>query len=268
MTAYYISDIGMHKPQVYLVGAGPGDPELLTVKAAKLISHASHIVYDRLISKEIMKLASSDCKQIYVGKATDRHTLPQQEINRLLVNMAKNGQQVVRLKGGDPGIFGRVGEEAQALHEHGIEYEIVPGITAAQAAASELGIALTHRDYAPKLTLISGHRMDNQPFSLDESELIDPDQTLVVYMGVSTAGTLSHQLINSGRAGNTPVAVVERVASAQQRVFLCTLDELADTIEYHDVKPPALIIVSKVVATCQRYSFETLVDSLVEKQYG
>ena len=258
----------MQSPQVYLVGAGPGDPDLLTVKAARLIQNARHIVYDRLISKDILKLVPKNCSQIYVGKSTDRHTLPQSEINQLLVNMAKNGQQVVRLKGGDPGIFGRVGEEAQALSEHRISYEIVPGITAAQASASALGIALTHRDYAPKLTLISGHRMENKSFELDESELIDPSQTLVVYMGVSTADTLSAQLIAAGRDITTPVALIERVSSPQQRIYLTTLEDLSATIQRHQIKPPALIIVSKVVATCQRYSFESLVQSLSEKQYG
>jgi len=258
----------MQTPQVYLVGAGPGDPDLLTVKAARLIKHARHIVYDRLISKDILKLVRADCSQIYVGKSTDRHTLPQYEINRLLVNMANNGQQVIRLKGGDPGIFGRVGEEAQALNEHHIPYEIVPGITAAQAAASELGIALTHRDYAPKLTLISGHRMENQPFELDESELIDPNQTLVVYMGVSTAETLQYQLITAGRDPQTPVALIERVSSPTQRCFLTTLARMPQTIAQHKIKPPALIIISKVVATCQRYAFEGLVQDMTERKYG
>jgi len=258
----------MKEPKVYLVGAGPGDPDLLTVKAQRLIMGAQTIVYDRLISKEILSLVPKSCSQIYVGKSTDRHTLPQDEINKLLVNLAKNGQTVVRLKGGDPGIFGRVGEEANALDLHNIEYEIVPGITAAQASACALGIALTHRDYAPKLTLISGHRMQNHAFSLDESELIDPNQTLVVYMGVSTAEILSTQLLEAGRDSDTPVALIERVASSQQRVFLTTLDDLPDTIERHQVKPPALIIVSKVIATCNRYSFESEVADIAAKQYG
>ncbi len=258
----------MNEPQVYLVGAGPGDPDLLTVKAQRLIKNAQTIVYDRLISREILALVPESCSQIYVGKSTDRHTLPQEEINKLLVTMAINGQHIVRLKGGDPGIFGRVGEEAQALAEHNISYEIIPGITAAQASASALGIALTHRDYAPKLTLISGHRRENQPFSLDESELIDPNQTLIVYMGVSTADTLTRQLLEAGRDSDTPVALIERVSSPGQRVFLSSLDDLSSTIERHQIKPPALIIVSKVVATCQQYSFEDLVSQLAEKQYG
>ncbi len=258
----------MKEPQVYLVGAGPGDPDLLTVKAHRLIQSASTIVYDRLISHEILNLAPESCSQIYVGKATDRHTLPQEEINKLLVNLAKNGQIVVRLKGGDPGIFGRVGEEADELAKHNISYEIVPGITAAQASASALGIALTHRDYAPKLTLISGHRRDNQPFSLDPSELLDPNQTLVVYMGVSTAETLSRELQEAGRDSDTPVAIIERVASPEQRVFLTTLEDLPQAIERNSVKPPALIVVSKVVATCQKYAFEDLVADLADQQYG
>jgi len=258
----------MKEPQVYLVGAGPGDPDLLTVKAQRLILSAQTIVFDRLISKEILALAPKSCSQIYVGKATDRHTLPQEEINKLLVNMARNGQTVVRLKGGDPGIFGRVGEEAEALARHNISYEIIPGITAAQASASALGIALTHRDYAPKLTLISGHRRENEPFALDESELIDPNQTLIVYMGVSTADTLSTQLLGAGRDPETPVALIERVSSPEQRVFLTTLDDLPPTIERHQIKPPALIIVSKVIATCEKYSFEDVVSHMAAKQYG
>jgi uroporphyrin-III C-methyltransferase len=258
----------MKEPQVYLVGAGPGDPDLLTVKAQRLIMGAQTIVYDRLISKDILKLVPASCSQIYVGKSTNRHTLPQTEINKLLVNLVKSGQTVVRLKGGDPGIFGRVGEEADALAVHNISYEIVPGITAAQASASALGIALTHRDYAPKLTLISGHRMQNQPFSLDESELIDPNQTLVVYMGVSTAETLSTQLLMAGRKYDTPVALIERVSSPEQRVFLTILDDLASTVERHQIKPPALIIISKVIETCNRYSFESEIADITEKKYG
>ncbi len=258
----------MQKTQVYLVGAGPGDPELLTVKAQRLIQSAECIVYDRLISKDILKLVPQSASQIYVGKATDRHTLPQEEINHLLVNMAQNGQTVVRLKGGDPGIFGRVGEEAQALAEHHIEYEIVPGITAAQASAAELGIALTHRDYAPKLTLISGHRMENKSFEVDESELIDSNQTLVVYMGVSTSELLSEQLIGAGRDASTPVAIIERVASSEQRIFLSTLQDLPRAVERHQIKPPALIIVSKVIETCTRYQFEDLVSTMAKQQYG
>lgn len=258
----------MNEPQVYLVGAGPGDPDLLTVKAHRLIKSAQTIVYDRLISKDILNLAPVSCSQIYVGKATDRHTLPQEEINRLLVNLAQSGQTVIRLKGGDPGIFGRVGEETEELERYHIAYEIVPGITAAQASASSLGIALTHRDYAPKLTLISGHRRENQPFTLDESELIDPNQTLVVYMGVSTAGILSAQLLQAGRDANTPVAVIERVSSPEQRVILTTLDDLPEIIELHQIKPPALIIVSRVISTCNRYPFENLVSDLAGKRYG
>lgn len=258
----------MVKPQVYLVGAGPGDPELLTVKAYRLIQSAETIVYDRLISNEILKLAPKSCSMIYVGKATDRHTLPQEEINSLLVNLTRNGQRVVRLKGGDPGIFGRVGEEAEELAKHNISYEIVPGITAAQASASALGIALTHREYAPKLTLISGHRRENQPFSLDRSELIDSNQTLVVYMGISTAETLSRELLQAGRDRATPVAVIERISLPEQRVFLTTLDDLTETIERHAVKPPALIIVSRVVASCHQYAFEDLIAELADQQYG
>lgn len=255
----------MNRPQVSFVGAGPGDPDLLTVKAKRLIEQAQYLVFDRLVSKQILQLVPASCHQVYVGKSTGRHTLPQEEINQLLVNMAKNGQQVVRLKGGDPGIFGRVGEEADALTKHGIQYEIVPGITAAQASAAELGIALTHRDYAPKLSLISGHRLDNQPFELDESELLDANQTLVVYMGVSTAQTLSDQLIAAGREASTPVALIERVASSEQRVILTSLADLPEAIKRHQICSPALIIVSKVVASCTRYQFEDVVLKMTQR---
>ena len=256
----------MNKPQVSLVGAGPGNPDLLTVKALRLIEQAENIVFDRLISKQILQLAPKTCHQIYVGKSTGQHTLPQDKINQLLVNMAQNGQRVVRLKGGDPGIFGRAGEEAEALAKYGIDYEIVPGITAAQASAAELGIALTHRDCAPKLTLISGHRTNNEPFELDESELLDPKQTLVVYMGVSTAQTLSKQLIQAGRDKQTPVALIERVSSPEQRVVLTSLIDLPHAIERYQITPPALIIVSKVIASCQRYQFEESVSSMTRRQ--
>ncbi len=263
-----MTKIGMNPPLISLVGAGPGDPDLLTVKARRLIEQANYIVFDRLVSKDILQLVPQSCHQVYVGKSTGRHTLPQDEINQLLVNMAQNGQRVVRLKGGDPGIFGRVGEEAEALAKHGISYEIVPGITTAQAAAAELGIALTHRDYAPKLTLISGHRLENKPFQLDESELVDSNQTLVIYMGVSTAQSLSDQLINAGRKPDTPVAVLERIASPAQRVILTNLADLPHAIERHNIKPPALIIVSKVITSCQRYQFEDVVSNMTERKYA
>jgi len=238
----------MSEPTVFLVGAGPGDPELLTVKALRLINNAQTVVYDRLVSKEILNLVPESASKIYVGKKTGLHTLPQDEINLLLVKLAKNGQSVVRLKGGDPGIFGRGGEEAEVLAEHGVAYELVPGITSAQACASSLGIPLTQRGISRKLTVLSGHCMNNRPLFLNRDDVADRDQTLVIYMGLNNAGEIRGQLLEADRDPDTPVAIIQNGSTPNQRNFITNIDELPQVIADYAIKSPAMIVIGDVVA--------------------
>lgn len=241
----------MSAPKVYLVGAGPGDPDLLTVRAMRLIQEAKTLVYDRLVSREILRLAPEGCARIYVGKATGRHTLPQREINLLLVDLARKGQEVVRLKGGDPGIFGRGGEEAEILRQHGISYEIVPGITAAQACAAGLGIALTQRGVARKLTVLSGHCKNNEDLFFNEYDLADPSQTIVIYMGLNNAEQIRSQFQEVGRDLTTPVAIIENGSTPRERRILTCIADLPQTIAAYAVVSPAMLIVGDVVMASQ-----------------
>jgi uroporphyrin-III C-methyltransferase/precorrin-2 dehydrogenase/sirohydrochlorin ferrochelatase/uroporphyrin-III C-methyltransferase len=234
--------------KIYLVGAGPGDPELLTVKALRLIQTADTVVYDRLVSDEILQLIPESVARVYVGKASGRHTLSQAEINALLVELARKGRRVVRLKGGDPFIFGRGGEEALVLARHGIAFEVVPGITAAQACAAYAGIPLTHRGLAHSVQFLTGQRMENATLNMDRASLGDPNQTLVIYMGLGHVGEIVHGLIAAGRAQSTPAAIVERGSTARQRSITTTLADLPTAVRRNGIEAPALLIVGAVVA--------------------
>src|SRR5512143_2024905 len=236
-----------NKPKVYLIGAGPGDPDLLTVKALRLIQQADIVVYDRLISAEILQLIPDGTTRLYAGKASGAHSHTQEEINELLVQLARPGRSVVRLKGGDPYIFGRGGEEALHLIRHGIDFEVVPGITAAAAASAYAGIPLTHRGLAQGVTFLTGHIRDDEPFALDWSQLRDPNITLLFYMGLANSELIAQQLINAGRAAATPVAIVENASTPAQRRLIGTLAALPDLVIEHRVKAPALIIIGEVV---------------------
>lgn len=237
--------------KVYLVGAGPGDPELLTVKALRLLQTADTVVYDRLVSREILELIPETVSRIFVGKATSRHTLSQQEINALLVNLARKRPNVVRLKGGDPFVFGRGGEEALALARNNIPFEVVPGITAAQACAAYAGIPLTHRGLAQGVQFITGHRKDNEALVIDPASVADPDQTLVVYMGLANLPQIVSDLLNAGRAADTPVAIVERGTTSRQRNIVTTLEHLREAVERHAVQSPAMLIIGPVVSLAE-----------------
>jgi uroporphyrin-III C-methyltransferase/precorrin-2 dehydrogenase/sirohydrochlorin ferrochelatase len=229
---------------VSLVGAGPGDPELLTLRALRVMQAASVVLYDHLVSPALVDLARRDAERIYVGKEQDNHALPQREINALMVRHAREGKRVVRLKGGDPFIFGRGGEEIEALLEQGIDFEVVPGITAAAGAASYAGIPLTHRDYAQSCVLVTGHLKDGAP-QLDWKALVRPNHTLAVYMGVGALARICQGLIDHGMPASTPAALVEKATLPAQRVIegvLADLPELA-----REAKPPALLIVGEVV---------------------
>ncbi len=232
---------------VYLVGAGPGNADLLTVRAARLIASADVLVHDRLVGADVLALARRDAQRIYVGKARGHHTLPQDEINALLVRLALEGRDVVRLKGGDPFVFGRGGEEVETLAAHGIAFEVVPGVTAASGVAAYAGIPLTHRDHAQAVTLVTGHLKDGTA-DLDWPALARPRQTLVVYMGLAALPTLARELIAHGRPPSTPAAIVQQATTANQRVVAGTLADLPRLAAAARLTPPTLIVVGEVVA--------------------
>jgi uroporphyrin-III C-methyltransferase/precorrin-2 dehydrogenase/sirohydrochlorin ferrochelatase len=232
--------------EVYLVGAGPGDPDLLTFRALRLLQMADVVVYDRLVAPPILELARREAERIYVGKERDNHALSQESINQLLVRLAKEGKRVVRLKGGDPFIFGRGGEEIATLMENGVAFQVVPGITAASGCATYSGIPLTHRDYAQSVVFATGHLQDGT-VDLNWKALAHPNQTIVFYMGLHGVGVVSAQLIAHGLPADTPVALVQQGTTQNQRVVVTTLDRLEATVRDEALKPPTIIIVGKVV---------------------
>lgn len=248
--------------KVTLVGAGPGDPELLTVRAVRALGQAQVALIDHLVSEEVLDLLPPAAERIDVGKRAGLHTVPQDEIIALMLRLARAGRPVLRLKGGDPYIFGRGGEEAQALAAAGIPFEVVPGISAAQGAAALAGIPLTHRDHAQTLVFATGHlRRDGgsgeaRALDLDWELLARPRQTVVVYMGVGALPLLCEQLIAHGRNADTPAAVVERIARAGMRTIAGTLRTLPELARAQRVRPPALIIVGEVVALHTELSTE------------
>ena len=231
---------------VHLVGAGPGDPDLLTLRAAKVIAQADAVVYDRLVADAIVDLAPKHADRIYVGKRRSAHTLPQDEISAVLVRLARAGRRVVRLKGGDPFVFGRGGEEMEALARNGIAFEVVPGVTAALGVAAYAGIPLTHRDHAQAVTFVTGHLKDGT-MDLDWPALARPRHTLVVYMGLLGLPVLARELIAHGLSARTPAAIVQAGTTAAQRIVVGTLADLPARARAADLAPPTLIIVGDVV---------------------
>lgn len=237
--------------EVFLVGAGPGDPELLTLKALRLMQQADVVLYDNLVSPDILDLIRRDATRISVAKAKGRHSIAQQDINSEMIRLAGEGKRVCRLKGGDPFIFGRGGEELAALVDAGISFQVVPGISAANGCAAYAGIPLTHRDFADSVTFVTGHRKDHGYFDLPWESLSTSRQTLVFYMGLSSAGLIREKLVESGISAATAVAVVEQGTRKEQRVLLTTLDELPQRIASTDLASPALIIVGGVVTLAE-----------------
>ncbi|VUD68798.1 Siroheme synthase [Thalassocella blandensis] len=232
--------------EVYLVGAGPGDPDLLTFKAVRLMQQAEVVLYDRLVSPPILEMVRRDAERVYVGKQRAQHTMSQQSINELLLSYAQQGKRVLRLKGGDPFIFGRGGEEIDLLAANNIPFQVVPGITAASGCASYAGIPLTHRDHSHSVRFITGH-MKEGDINYPWNEFVDNSQTLVFYMGLAGLSTICSKLIEHGKPGDTPAALIERGTLPEQKNHISTLEKLPAYVDSHEVHAPTLLIIGNVV---------------------
>lgn len=233
--------------KIWLVGAGPGDPELLTIKGLKAIQQADVILYDRLVNEELLSYAKDDAELIFCGKLPDHHFLQQDSINFLLVKHAKEGKKVVRLKGGDPFVFGRGGEEAAFAVKHQVEFEVVPGITSGIAAPAYAGIPVTHRDYSASFAIVTGHRKEGSEEEEKWQALAKGIDTLAIYMGVKNLPYIQKQLLTHGKSPKTPVALIHWGTTGKQRTVTGTLETIADVAEQQRVKNPSMIIIGEVV---------------------
>ena len=244
--------------KVYLVGAGPGDPELLTVKALRLLQNADVIVYDRLVSDAVLALIPSGTARIYVGKVSGNHSLPQGEINELLVRLSARNRTVVRLKGGDPYVFGRGSEEAAELAANGVPFEVVPGITAASGISAALGAPLTHRGLAHSVRLVTGHKKLDGALDLNWKSLADEDTTLVFYMGLANLAEISEKLIEAGLPADTPAAAISNGTQDGQRQCISSLQGLPSLVENAGLKAPVLTVVGRVVSLVAHLNWQGL----------
>jgi uroporphyrin-III C-methyltransferase len=232
--------------KVYLVGAGPGDPKLLTVKAVELLKEADVVIYDRLVGESILNLAPAKAEKIYVGKRTGKHEVPQDKITELIIEKAQGGGKIVRLKGGDPFIFGRGGEEAEALVEKGIKFEVVPGVSSAVVAPMYAGIPLTHRDYAASVAIITGHRAGDAEKVIDWVKIANAVDTMVILMGVESLDGIVCKLLEGGVSADKPVAIVESGTYPKQRTLIGKLGTIVKEAEAKQIKPPAVIVIGEV----------------------
>ena len=247
-------DAEFEKGEVYLVGAGPGDPDLLTFRALRLMQRADVVLYDRLVAPAIVDLVRRDADRIFVGKEKSNHVVPQPEINELLLSLAQEGKRVLRLKGGDPFIFGRGGEEIEDLVRHNIPFQVIPGITAAAGCASYAGIPLTHRDHAQSCLFVTGHLKDGS-VDLNWDALCQPGQTVVVYMGLTGLESICREMIRHGLKDTTPAALIQQGTTLNQRVIAATLDSLPDAVAAANVRAPTLLIVGSVVTLHDKLSW-------------
>ncbi|MCK9284420.1 MAG: uroporphyrinogen-III C-methyltransferase [Rhodocyclaceae bacterium] len=245
---------------VYLIGAGPGDPDLLTLKAARIIAAADVVVYDHLVGQGVLALIPAHSERIDVGKEAGHHPVPQERISRILVGLGRKGGTVVRLKGGDPYIFGRGGEEAAALARAGIGFQVVPGITAASGMAAYAGIPLTHRDYAQSCLFVTGHLKDGH-LDLDWAALSRPRQTVVIYMGISGIDEICRRLMAYGLPGGTPAAVVRNATLCDQQVVTADVSRLASACHGAGIRPPALIVIGAVVSLAPQLDWFSIAGS-------
>lgn len=242
---------------VILVGAGPGDPDLLTIKAARLLGEADAVVYDRLVSADVLGLINNKATKVYAGKGANRHSMPQDEINAKLFELAKSHKTIVRLKGGDPFTFGRGGEEAEYLAARGVQVEVVPGITSAAGASASLGLPLTHRGLATGLRYVTGTCRKGEELDLNWASLADPHTSLIIYMGLANFGTISENLIKAGLPADTPAAAIENATTKSERLCVATLATLKAEVTRLDFHPPTLIIVGRVVEMVDHLKFDT-----------
>ncbi len=249
---------------VSLVGAGPGDAELMTIKALRLLKQADVVVYDRLVSDDIIDMIPTGVSRISVGKEVGKHCVPQNEINEIIVNLASAGRRVVRLKGGDPYLFGRGGEEVIALKNNQIDFEVVPGITAASGCSAYSGIPLTHRGMSRRVQFITGHFNNDEPLDLNWQSIADPESTLVIYMGLSNLPLVVHSLIEAGMPASMPAAAIQDGTTVDQQRLITRLDQLNDAIQQKRMKAPVMIIIGEVVSLAKELDW---FQSAIEENY-
>lgn len=256
-----------HKGFVSLVGAGPGDADLLTIKALRLLKTADAVVYDRLVSADILQLIPPGVSRISVAKSPGKHNVSQDQINEIIVNLAKAGRRIVRLKGGDPYIFGRGGEEVLALKQHNIAFEVVPGITAAAGCSAYSGIPLTHRGISRRVQFITAHFNNDEPVELNWQSIADPDSTLVVYMGLANLPLVIHSLIEAGLSPSTPAAAVQNGTTDTQQRAIAPLEQLHKAIHEQKMKAPVMIIIGEVVSLADELDWfhHALEETVYEK---